>query len=108
MRVVFGLRRKGKALGGEAARCRAARLVGMSHEDRVHPVGADADLDLLQAVEDVQLGDAQARDAVDQDRAPEQRRVEPAAAARPAGDLSLIHISEPTRLLSLSYAVFCL
>src|SRR5674536_59889 len=35
-------------------------------------------------------------------------------AARPAGragsdrDLSLIHISEPTRLLSISYAVFCL
>ena len=24
------------------------------------------------------------------------------------GDLSLIHISEPTRLLSISYAVFCL
>eukprot|EP00658_Telonema_sp_P-2_P008548 TRINITY_DN13221_c0_g1_i1.p2 TRINITY_DN13221_c0_g1~~TRINITY_DN13221_c0_g1_i1.p2 ORF type:complete len:114 (+),score=26.81 TRINITY_DN13221_c0_g1_i1:232-573(+) len=26
----------------------------------------------------------------------------------PAQDLSLIHISEPTRLLSISYAVFCL
>ena len=25
-----------------------------------------------------------------------------------AKDLSLIHISEPTRLLSISYAVFCL
>ena len=25
-----------------------------------------------------------------------------------AADLSLIHISEPTRLLSISYAVFCL
>ena len=27
---------------------------------------------------------------------------------RPPKDLSLIHISEPTRLLSISYAVFCL
>src|SRR5678815_5166719 len=27
--------------------------------------------------------------------------------ARPAKILSLIHISEPTRLLSISYAVFC-
>eukprot|EP00658_Telonema_sp_P-2_P055359 TRINITY_DN44008_c0_g1_i1.p1 TRINITY_DN44008_c0_g1~~TRINITY_DN44008_c0_g1_i1.p1 ORF type:complete len:104 (-),score=11.43 TRINITY_DN44008_c0_g1_i1:34-345(-) len=26
----------------------------------------------------------------------------------PTHDLSLIHISEPTRLLSISYAVFCL
>src|SRR5665254_11524 len=26
----------------------------------------------------------------------------------PAGHLSLIHISEPTRLLSISYSVFCL
>ena len=26
----------------------------------------------------------------------------------PVSDLSLIHISEPTRLLSISYAVFCL
>src|SRR5678815_559021 len=26
----------------------------------------------------------------------------------PSTDLSLIHISEPTRLLSISYAVFCL
>src|SRR5678815_1121857 len=28
--------------------------------------------------------------------------------AYPLEDLSLIHISEPTRLLSISYAVFCL
>ena len=28
--------------------------------------------------------------------------------AGPTGYLSLIHISEPTRLLSISYAVFCL
>ena len=46
---------------------------------------ADADLDLGQAVEHVELGDAQARDAVDDHRALEQRRVEPAAAARPPG-----------------------
>ena len=32
----------------------------------------------------------------------------PNGAANPAYDLSLIHISEPTRLLSISYAVFCL
>ena len=36
----------------------------------------------------------------------------PASATAPpagmGGDLSLIHISEPTRLLSISYAVFCL
>src|SRR5678816_4813306 len=31
-----------------------------------------------------------------------------AAARKVAKDLSLIHISEPTRLLSISYAVFCL
>ena len=30
------------------------------------------------------------------------------AQARIVVDLSLIHISEPTRLLSISYAVFCL
>eukprot|EP00658_Telonema_sp_P-2_P062113 TRINITY_DN50782_c0_g1_i1.p1 TRINITY_DN50782_c0_g1~~TRINITY_DN50782_c0_g1_i1.p1 ORF type:complete len:215 (-),score=43.63 TRINITY_DN50782_c0_g1_i1:58-624(-) len=30
------------------------------------------------------------------------------AVASSGGDLSLIHISEPTRLLSISYAVFCL
>src|SRR5678816_4728263 len=34
------------------------------------------------------------------------RRIDEAAAAEV--DLSLIHISEPTRLLSISYAVFCL
>src|SRR5678815_5430564 len=31
-----------------------------------------------------------------------------AAVAERDDDLSLIHISEPTRLLSISYAVFCL
>src|SRR5674536_309954 len=40
-------------------------------------------------------------------------RAAAAGAVRPAGPgveqpLSLIHISEPTRLLSISYAVFCL
>ena len=32
----------------------------------------------------------------------------PLAANADAPELSLIHISEPTRLLSISYAVFCL
>src|SRR5660398_163184 len=32
----------------------------------------------------------------------------PAVAHRFLGDLSLIHISEPTRLRRISYAVFCL
>src|SRR5678815_5963875 len=31
----------------------------------------------------------------------------PLSAERVTQDLSLIHISEPTRLLSISYAVFC-
>ena len=37
-----------------------------------------------------------------------QRVVIPEAYERLILDLSLIHISEPTRLLSISYAVFCL
>ena len=45
----------------------------------------DADLQLLHAVEDVELGDAQAGDAVDGDRALERDDVHPAAAARTAG-----------------------
>src|SRR5678815_868595 len=37
------------------------------------------------------------------------RRAQPSwARTPPAKRLSLIHISEPTRLLSISYAVFCL
>src|SRR5450756_520395 len=64
----------------------------------VHLVGADLDLDGLAARPDhrrvqrlvhVELGH---RDEV----------------LEPAGDLSLIHISEPTRLGMISYAVFCL
>ena len=46
---------------------------------------ADADLRLVHAVEDVELGHAQPGHAVDLDRALERRRVEPAAAARAAG-----------------------
>src|SRR5678815_5941246 len=38
----------------------------------------------------------------------EMGRSAPEAFARNNYDLSLIHISEPTRLLSISYAVFCL
>ena len=38
-----------------------------------------------------------------------QQTMPPAPFAyRQLEDLSLIHISEPTRLLSISYAVFCL
>src|SRR5678816_4711504 len=42
------------------------------------------------------------------DEVPEQRALSAAAPAHDDEDLSLIHISEPTRLLSISYAVFCL
>src|SRR5690606_10352147 len=45
----------------------------------------DADLQLLHAVEHVELGDAQAGDAVDRHRALERDDVHPAAAARAAG-----------------------
>src|SRR5690606_25855375 len=45
----------------------------------------DADLQLLHAVEHVELGDAQAADAVDRHRALERDDVHPAAAARAAG-----------------------
>src|SRR5678815_5995999 len=38
----------------------------------------------------------------------EQRDVGDVGVEQPADALSLIHISEPTRLLSISYAVFCL
>src|SRR5690606_33691944 len=45
----------------------------------------DAHLQLVHAVEHVELGDAQAADAVDRDRALERDDVDPAAAARAAG-----------------------
>src|SRR5690606_16353345 len=45
----------------------------------------DAQLQLVHPVEDVELGDAQAVDAVDRDRALERDDVDPAAAARAAG-----------------------
>eukprot|EP00658_Telonema_sp_P-2_P002742 TRINITY_DN1101_c0_g1_i7.p1 TRINITY_DN1101_c0_g1~~TRINITY_DN1101_c0_g1_i7.p1 ORF type:complete len:103 (-),score=26.26 TRINITY_DN1101_c0_g1_i7:71-379(-) len=38
----------------------------------------------------------------------EYRRCRRCSSRHTAIDLSLIHISEPTRLLSISYAVFCL
>src|SRR5262245_40545145 len=50
----------------------------------VQPV-ADADAHRLHAVEHVELGDAQARQAVDLDRALERGGVEPAGAPRAAG-----------------------
>src|SRR5678815_2830113 len=42
------------------------------------------------------------------DVADRKRIVRAVVAHRAVGSLSLIHISEPTRLLSISYAVFCL
>src|SRR5690606_29283036 len=50
----------------------------------VHPV-ADADLQRLQAVEHIQLGQGDAVDAVDGDRLAYQHGVEPAATTGPAG-----------------------
>src|SRR5690242_14377695 len=47
---------------------------------------AGADLQLLEAVEDVELGEGDAIDAGDLDRLAHERRVEPAAAAAAAGD----------------------
>src|SRR6185503_164915 len=49
----------------------------------VEPI-AGADLDLGQTVEDVELRQAETRDAVREHRAPQQHGVEPAAAPRPA------------------------
>ncbi len=49
------------------------------------PIGG-ADLDLVEAVEHVELGQRDAVDAADLDRLAHQRGVEPAAAPRPAGD----------------------
>src|SRR5258708_18925590 len=46
---------------------------------------ADADLHRLDAVEHIELGDAQAGDAVQLDRALEGRGIEPAGASRPPG-----------------------
>jgi hypothetical protein len=45
-----------------------------------------AQADLAHAVEHVELGDAQAADAIELEAAAQQRDVEPAAAARPSGD----------------------
>src|SRR3954468_9785227 len=55
--------------------------VGELAVDRV----AGADLHRLDAIEDIELGDANAGDAVQLDRALERRGVEPAGAPRPTG-----------------------
>src|SRR5678815_4972477 len=47
-------------------------------------------------------------DELDLGRLPEKQRQTVFKAFGPDKNLSLIHISEPTRLLSISYAVFCL
>lgn len=70
---------------GHAARDfgRAARQqIDVLAVDRV----ADAQLHFIEAVEHVELGHAQARDAVDLDRAAQRGDVEPAGAARTARD----------------------
>src|SRR5674536_152908 len=92
-----GPRRRGRAVVGVAA-----GRVGPARPHRGAPgrptAGADGDAppvpaDRLSLV-DVSVGDAARRH-------PRRRH-------GPGQDLSLIHISEPTRLLSISYAVFCL
>src|SRR6185503_6893917 len=50
----------------------------------VEPV-ADAHLDLVEAVQDVELGQRQPIDSAGARRLPDQHRVEPAAAPRPPG-----------------------
>src|SRR5674536_272783 len=69
------------------------------------------------AVDGQQLGDHRGQALVEQVAGGEvhrdlQRpagvRPDPDLGQRAVQDLSLIHISEPTRLLSISYAVFCL
>src|SRR5688572_975473 len=58
---------------------------GKNFRKRPLELVADADLYRLDAVEHIQLGDAQAGDAVQLDRALERRGVEPAGAPRPPG-----------------------
>src|SRR5471032_3179228 len=69
-RLQLGLRAHGE---GEALDALAVELVG------------DADLDLLLAVEHVELGQRNAVDAVQLHRLAHHHRIEPAAAPRPAG-----------------------
>src|SRR5258707_14959400 len=64
----------------------ALELLGAHRQVAAHlalDLVADADLHRLDAIEHVELGDAQARDAVDLDRALERRGVEPPGAPRP-------------------------
>src|SRR6185437_6026153 len=66
----------------------ALELFGADRKDfreRALELVADADLHRLDPVEHVELGDAQAGNAVQLDRALERRGVEPAGAPRPAG-----------------------
>src|SRR6185437_2421175 len=66
----------------------ALELFGADRKDfreRSLELVADADLHRLDSVEHVELGDAQAGDAVQLDRALQRRGVEPAGAPRPAG-----------------------
>eukprot|EP00658_Telonema_sp_P-2_P009569 TRINITY_DN13571_c0_g1_i1.p1 TRINITY_DN13571_c0_g1~~TRINITY_DN13571_c0_g1_i1.p1 ORF type:complete len:193 (-),score=37.42 TRINITY_DN13571_c0_g1_i1:12-590(-) len=59
----------------------------------------------------IQLDPAMVRDGLCCHRAESRQCIQPASVMiqiSQCHDLSLIHISEPTRLLSISYAVFCL
>src|SRR6185369_987679 len=79
--------RRQRLIGGDADRRLAP--AGQLLVDRLHfPVGAvaDADANGVEAIEYVELGNARARDARIDDRAPQGHRVEPPAATPPAGD----------------------
>jgi hypothetical protein len=68
-------------------------VVGVERQQVDPPVAelvAHAHADLLEPVEDVELRDAEARDAVDEHGALQRRGVEPAAAAEPSGDDALL------------------
>ena len=80
--VVPALERGVDGLDGLEAAHVGGDVVGHLAVDLV----ADADGDLVELVEDVHLGDDQPLGAVDQVGVAEQRKVEPAAAARTAGD----------------------
>eukprot|EP00658_Telonema_sp_P-2_P041280 TRINITY_DN29510_c0_g1_i2.p1 TRINITY_DN29510_c0_g1~~TRINITY_DN29510_c0_g1_i2.p1 ORF type:complete len:129 (+),score=25.15 TRINITY_DN29510_c0_g1_i2:142-528(+) len=67
----------------------------------LQPRGSQPELGLVTVLEGFV---AQAASEVDHHRTPHGTHMDP----EPSVHLSLIHISEPTRLLSISYAVFCL
>eukprot|EP00658_Telonema_sp_P-2_P080552 TRINITY_DN8038_c0_g1_i1.p1 TRINITY_DN8038_c0_g1~~TRINITY_DN8038_c0_g1_i1.p1 ORF type:complete len:151 (+),score=16.91 TRINITY_DN8038_c0_g1_i1:131-583(+) len=72
---------------------------------RVH-CAPDVDVELLAGLDE--LGPGREPVPLDGGCAPSLSPTLPPSPIPPYLDLSLIHISEPTRLLSISYAVFCL